>query len=148
LDIAIEQLRDALDKYVEGHFYSAIVLAGAAEQLLAGHLLKDGLTPSFSQERAAATKIANGLKGLDGSGSVTSTEKEVGNLMNRAYNSSKHAGKDDHLVRMDPQAAALEVIDRAISNYDLLSTRPDYELPDLPLAQQLKEEYANQARFL
>jgi HEPN domain-containing protein len=49
IDMAMEQLEDALEAYFRGHYHSATVLAGAAEQLFAGYLLKYGLNPRGSK---------------------------------------------------------------------------------------------------
>ena len=68
------------------------------------------------------------------------TEKDIGDLLNRAYNHSKHAGKKDHVISFDPKFEANAIIDRAISNFDLLFSRPEYNLTDLPLAQQFRME--------
>lgn len=140
LHIATEQLEDALKAYFDGRFHSAIVLAGAAEQLLAAYVQKHRLTPAFSEMRAAIVKIANGLKARDGNTGRPTTEKDIGDLMNRVYNNSKHAGTKDLVVWMDPKLAAQEVIDRAVSNYDVLFARGDYDLAAIPLAQQFMME--------
>jgi hypothetical protein len=140
LDMAVEQLEDALTAYFNGRFHSAIVLAGAAEQLFAGYVLKHGMKPAWSQMRSIITKIANGLTQRETGTFGTTTEDDIGNLMNRAYNHSKHAGKKDHLVEMNPKFEAQELIDRAISNYDALFTRVEYDLPDIPLAQRFRME--------
>jgi hypothetical protein len=140
LEIAVEQLTDALRAYYEHRYFSAIVLAGAAEQLLAGYVQKHGLTPTWAQMRSAATKIAAGLGPPSEVGDPRKTEKAIGDLMNRAYNNSKHASASDHAVELDPVQEARDVIDRAISNFDSLSTIPEYDLKEIPLAQQFLRE--------
>jgi len=64
IDIAIEELHDALQKYFEGRFHSALVLAGAAEQLIGGYLRRHGQEPTWTNERAVIKKIASGLKDM------------------------------------------------------------------------------------
>jgi hypothetical protein len=140
LSMAVEQLEDALLAYFDRRFHSAIVLAGAAEQLLAGYVMKHGLTPTFPQMRTAITKLSHGPKTLDGSGGARTTEKDIGDLINQAYNNSKHAGTSDHTVWMNPKFEAQEIIDRAISNYDAVAWHSKYGLTYLPLAQQFKVE--------
>ena len=147
LDIAVEQLEDALRAYFDGRFHSAMVLAGAAEQLLAGYVRKHGLTPAWSQMRTAIVKIANALKAQDGNSGSPTTEKDIADLMNYVYNNSKHAGTKDHIVWMAPKLAAQEVIDRAISDYDVLFARNDYNLSELPLAQRFMTESVEQVRM-
>ena len=141
--MAVEQLEDALKAYFDRHFYSAIVLAGAAEQLLAGYVMKHGLTPSFPQMRTAITKLSQGSETRDGSGVAQTTEKDVGEQMNRVYNNSKHAGTDDHTIWMNPKFEAQEIIDRAISNYDAIAWHSKYGLTYLSLVQQFKVEPAD-----
>lgn len=138
INMAVEELEDALDAYFKGRFHSATVLAGAAEQLFAGYLHKYGLKPAWNGERTIITKIANGLR--SDANEKPTTEDQIGNLMNRAYNHSKHAGKADHDIEMDARTESWRVIDRAISNYDQLFSHPDLDLPDLPLAQRFRME--------
>ena len=79
LDMAVEQLEDALKAYFDGRYHSATVLAGAAEQLFAGHLLKHKQEPAWTNMRSAATKIANGLKQSGGS-EVPTTLDDMGKV--------------------------------------------------------------------
>ena len=136
VDMAFEQLSDALDAYFAGRFHSAIVLGAAAEQLFAGYLHKYGLKPAYIHERSVIARLANALRYQ--SGEVGTTEKSIGDFMNRVYNHSKHAGKADLEVWMDARDEARLVIDRAISNYDQVSLRPEHPLPDLPSAQKFR----------
>jgi hypothetical protein len=147
LDMAVEQLEDALKVYFEGRFHSAIVLAGAAEQLLAGHVLKNKMKPAWSQMRSAVTKIANGLEQQKTGKPGTTTEDQIGALMNRAYNHSKHAGTKDHAVYMNPKFEARELIDRTISNYDALFGLRDYDLPQIQLSQRFIQESLDEAQI-
>lgn len=140
LSIAIEQLEDALEAYFNGRFHSATVLAGASEQLLAGYVSKHRGIPAWVQERSLVTKIANGIKGFKDVGTTPTTEKKIGDLMNHAYNNSRHAGTKDHTLLFDPRSAAYDLIDRAITNYDMLLSRSDYELPDVRLVQRFRME--------
>lgn len=140
LQIAIEQLEDALVAYFAGRFHSAIVLAGASEQLLAGYLLKYGQTPSWVQTRGIVTRIANALR--DEPDEEPTTEKEIGDLLNRSYNNSKHAGTSDHVVVMDPHFEAKAVIDRAITNFDALDALGVTGLREISLAQRFMVESA------
>lgn len=103
LDMAVEQLEDALKMYFEGRYHSATVLGGAAEQLLAGYVIKNEMTPAFLQDRTTITMIANGLGKHAGIASGQITEKKIGDKLNFGYNQAKHAGKNDHVVPIDPQ---------------------------------------------
>jgi hypothetical protein len=144
IDMALEQLEDALEAYFKERYHSATVLAGAAEQLFAGYLHKHGLKPAWIEDRAIITKIANGLR--SDPNERPTTEDDIGGLMNRAYNSSKHAGKTDHEIEMDAREESQRVIDRAISNYDQLFTRVEHDLRDVPLAQRFREESISNIR--
>lgn len=140
LEIALEQLEDALSAYFHARYYSAIVLAGASEQLLAGYVLKHGGTPAWSQSRSAIVMIANGLKLLQEGDPTPTTEQDIGDLLNHAYNNSKHAGSKDHTLQLDPKSEAHELIDRAVLNFDFLLSRPDYSLHDIPLIERFRME--------
>jgi hypothetical protein len=144
IHIAVEQLEDALEAWFNARYHSAIVLAGAAEQLFGGYLMKHGIEPTYAQERRIITKIANSLRSE--SGEEQTTEKDIGDFLNRGYNHSKHAGKSDHQLQMDAREEAYRVIDRAITNYDQLLASPEYDLPDLPMAQKFRMESLAQIR--
>lgn len=140
IDMAVQQLEDALTAYFNGRYHSALVLAAAAEQLFAGYLHLHGLEPAFSNMRKAIVKIANGLK--QASDPTLTTEKNIIKLLNRAYNHSHHAGSTELELWMNPKFEAQETVDRAISNFDALSSA--YGLPVLPLSQRFSVESANE----
>jgi hypothetical protein len=143
IDIAVEQLQDALKAYFDGRYFSAMVLAGAAEQLFAGYLHKHRITPTWQQTRNAAAKIARALS-PGSTRSLAATERSIGDLMNFAYNNAKHAGSSDHTVAIEPKDEAKAVIDRAVSDFDALFVFPGYNLPDIPLAQKFVAESARE----
>lgn len=145
IDMAVQQLQDALDAYFKERYHSGLVLAAASEQLFAGYMHLHKMEPAYSSMRRAAVKIANGLKSRSGVAFTPTTEKDIGDLLNRAYNHSHHAGKTNLTVQMNPKFEAAETIDRAISNFDCLVRK--YDLPDLPLAQRFIEESLIQSRF-
>ena len=140
IDMAFQQLEDALAAYFTGRYHSALVLAAAAEQLFAGYMHLHGLEPTFTNMRKTIVKMANGLNKASGTTDALTTETDIGNLLNKPYNHSHHAGKTELEVRMNPKFEAQETIDRAISNFDALSSR--YNLPVLPLAQRFVAEAA------
>lgn len=144
INMAVEELEDALESYFKGRFHSATVLAGAAEQLFAGYLHKYGLQPAWNGDRTIITKVANGLR--SDANEKPTTEDKIGNLMNHAYNSSKHAGKADHDIEIDAKMESQRVIDRATSNYNQLFSHPDLDLPNLPLAQRFLLESISDVR--
>ena len=138
VDMAFQQLEDALIAYFAGRYHTALVLAAAAEQLYAGYIHLHGLESAFMNKRKTIVKIANGLRDATESSGKLRTEKDIGGQLNRAYNHSHHAGKTDLQVWMNPKFEAQETIDRAISNFDALISI--YDLPDLPLAQIFVKE--------
>lgn len=147
IDMAVEQLEDALAAYYADRFHSATVLAGAAEQLLRGYVLKHKGTPAWEQTRAAIVKIATGLRMQDGNHEPVS-ESEIGDRMNFVYNYSKHAGTKGHEIDMDAKSEAGEIIDRTLMNYDTLRSLPQYlELPEIPLSQRFMEDSLGQVRL-
>ena len=77
MDMAVEQLEDALKMYFEGRYHSATVLGGAAEQLLAGYVMKHAMTPAYCRDRTTITMIANGLEEHAGIVSGRTTEKKL-----------------------------------------------------------------------
>ena len=110
IDMALQQLEDALRAYFSDRYHSALVLACAAEQLFAGYVHSHGIEPAFSSMRRAIVRIANGLKAESADSFVPTTEKDIGDLLNRAYNHSHHAGKSQLQVRMNPKFEAQEAI--------------------------------------
>lgn len=142
IDMAFQQLEDALAAYFNGRYHSALVLAAAAEQLFAGYMHLHELEPAFTNMRKTIVKIADGLKSASVTTEKRTTQKDIGDLLNRAYNHSHHAGKTELELRMNPKFEAQETIDRTISNFDALSSR--YDLPILPLAQKFIEESAGE----
>ena len=141
--MAVQQLEDALRAYFDGRHHSALVLAAASEQLFAGYMHLHEIKPAFSSMRTAIVKIANGLKSREGGDFKPTTEKDIGDLLNRAYNHSHHAGKTELEVHINPKFEAQETIDRAISNFDTLMFK--YDLADVPLAQRFIMESRDEA---
>ena len=143
IDMAIQKLEDALRAYFDGRHHSALVLAAAAEQLFAGYMHSHKIMPAFSSMRTAIVKIANGLKDRSGGDFKPTTEKDIGDLLNHAYNHSHHAGKTELEVQMNPKFEAQETIDRAISDFDGLMFK--YDLAELPLAHRFVMESRDKA---
>lgn len=77
MDMAVEQLEDALKMYFEDRYHSATVLGGAAEQLLAGYVMKYAMTPAYCRDRTTITMIANGLEEHAGIVCGRTTEKKL-----------------------------------------------------------------------
>jgi hypothetical protein len=137
MTMGIQQLEDALLRYYEERYHSAIVLAGAAEQLFAGYLHKHGEEPAFNSSRAASAGLANLILAEKGR---AVTEKEMGDAINRPYNQSKHASSSDLVVKMNPKHDARHFIERAIQNFDACSALGYSNLPVIDLAQRFTTE--------
>lgn len=145
IDMAVQQLEDSLQAYFNGRYHSALVLAAAAEQLFAGYMHLHKIEPAFSGMRRTIVMIANGLKSRSNPHFKPTTEKNIGELLNRAYNHSHHAGKSDLKLHKNPKFEAQETIDRAVSNFESLIYK--YDLPDLPLAQKFAVDLLDDAKI-
>ena len=145
IDMAVQQLEDALQAYFDGRYHSALVLAAAAEQLFAGYMHLHEIEPAFSNRKKAIVSVANSLKSRSDASIKQTTDKDIGELLNRAYNQSHHAGKTELELHMNPKFEAQETIDRAVSNFDSLQS--GYELPELVLAQRFVKDLLDESRF-
>lgn len=112
LDTAIRLFLDNRD------FYSSGTLAGAAEEIL-GKLLEDA-----GQEHALNNMISSVLKLLTAEEVNALSDKPkknprstISNELNFYRNWLKHYCKDDFELDIDPEDAAVELIDRAVTNF-------------------------------
>lgn len=120
LVIATELLDRALQMYYKGDsYFASLHLAGAAEEILAVYVEKHGGTSSFKNMKnicvvLSKTKI---VKDLIDNG-VEPTDKDIGKIMNKAKNNTKHMNDTgDDFVYFDAQAEAKDLLERAVSNY-------------------------------
>ena len=137
-DVAVEYLTDALEHYKNKHFYSALTLGGAAEEIL-------GKAIKYSPEKFAAialprqhaldAEISDRAHGDNMFGSPKRTNTEITRAINFPKNSAKHFGdeNEDALAFDDPVIEAGEVLLRAITNYRMVH-------PGLPHQFQWEEE--------
>ena len=111
--IALAQLESALRIFADGKdFYSVVTLAGAADELLGRLLEKRGgvsALVSLTKASAAIHRIVSG---------IPSNERLFVERANLARNALKHlrAGGEE-AVRLDIRKEAVDMLDRAISNY-------------------------------
>ncbi|HZX76345.1 hypothetical protein [Lysobacter sp.] len=134
LTVACEFLEQALRLYYESYHFSAIHLAGAAEELLGAHLTLLGQSSTFHSYRTAGVELANAL----GSGSPV-TRKDMEGLLNHAKNRSKHMDlAEDNFITFDPAEEARELLDRAVSDYYHLMQY--CQLPETPLVARFNRE--------
>lgn len=127
LDIAAQQLDAALRFYFdERDYFSAITLAGAAEEILGVHLKIRGQPNAFDEDLKSSLRVYRWLFGEEQApGSMHKT-------INRAKNGSKHMyGKNDAELYCDPAEEAKSVLDGAVTNYYRLMAHE--ELPETPL---------------
>jgi hypothetical protein len=144
-DIAAEQLRDAIDLFMQGHYISATTLAGAAEEIL-GKLLgaKDipsaldrRLVRSLDSHRALYRRLAEMPKIFDTPRlremfdpkkvDEKTLRKRTSKWHNRARNSYKHfdTKNEPDTISVDLMEAAQRLIHRAVENCEKLYPYPN-----------------------
>ena len=136
LIVATELLESALRLHYEGGSdFSALHLAGGAEELLGKHLTALGEESSFESLKTAAVRLS---KFVD-EGGTESAPKAIAAVMNHAKNSTKHMdGAADDTVHFDARAEAHDILDRAVTNYyQLMQT---YELRETELIRRFNRE--------
>jgi hypothetical protein len=110
--VALAQLETALRLFAEGaDYYSVVTLAGAADEIF-GKLLESrgGVSALASLTRASAA-IHIIVHGVEGS------EKAYVDRANLARNALKHLRAGGERVDLDIYQEAVDMLDRAISNY-------------------------------
>ena len=115
LEIACELLNDALELYYSKEsYFSAIQLAGAAEELLGRHLQLIGEKSAFKSEITDFVDLLNAVAPTSG----TWHKKEMVNFVNNAKNHTKHMDPgSETAVAFDPCLEAREILERAVSDY-------------------------------
>ena len=113
--IAESQLLAAIGLWRSEDYLPALTLAGAAEEILGKRLRKLGREPSFNQLRDLIVALARQEGEID-----PDLEKTVGDMLNDTRNALKHYGGDDSL-EIDLRADCLEMLERAIANYQALT---------------------------
>ena len=114
--IALSQLETAICLYFKGEdYFSTITLAGAAEEIFGKLVANKGLDNSLESLKEAAIKVHN---------IIYNTEvppKEIAFVANRARNAMKHLNATEGpTFTFDPKENAIDMIERAISNYWIL----------------------------
>ncbi|WMP15855.1 hypothetical protein [Thiothrix lacustris] len=131
-EVATELLDWAIRSFLSGNgYYSALHLAGAAEEVFAVYLRAPEykLTPANEEFTSLFLRISQPSDQQE----RNKLSKWVGDRMNNPKNSVKHKrGHQDEFVEFDPVEEAADVIDRAISNYiQLLGKLPLRDLPSI-----------------
>ena len=134
LEVSCQHLEQALKLYFEGSaFYSALTLAGAAEELLARYVAEHNATSAFDSLQAGSIRLATILRG-DG---TSPTPKEIATVMNHARNVAKHQRPDSDL-NYDPRVAARDMLDRCVTNYYTVMSFE--EVPETDLVRRFLHE--------
>lgn len=142
LDIAREYLDTAMQLYMEQrHYFCAIHLACAAEELLGAHLPKDQRIFDVAVKAQTALKILDtGIEPND----LNKAHKEAGTILNLAKNTIKHMNDGKPTVTMDPVFVALHSIEDALINFYTLQRK--LNLRKSPILWKFEEYSAQQAR--
>ena len=125
LEIAVQLLESVIDSYIrEAQYFSAIHLAGGAEELLGKYVRIAGEKDSLSDWAEAMNKIGF----LTGSSSSIKKNKKY---INWAKNNVKHMDTAaDDTIEMDAKEEAKDLIERAISNFNRLGLNPTSKVLD------------------
>ena len=130
--IACELLDSSLRLYYEGGSdYSALHLAGAAEEIFGSYVKQHGGETAFESLRSATVKISAFLD----KNSTESSPKEIADIMNHAKNNTKHGSGE---VSLSARSEAKDLLDRAIQNHHYLMRF--YELKETDLIIKFKQE--------
>lgn len=117
-EIALAQLRKAVQLYGQEDFVCALTLAGAAEEILGKIALNTAGTNALEQDVSFVAELVDEAKsrGLD---ARAASRQQLILRRNRARNEAKHGGQGDpeRLVPCDFHLAAEEMIDRALRNW-------------------------------
>ena len=108
-------------------YFAAINLAGGAEEILGVYVSRTGEDSSSKSLQQGAVRISKLLD--DG---AASSPKDINFVMNYARNRTKHQNDvGDDEVHFDPKVEALDLLDRAVSNYYTLMRHHNLPLTDL-----------------
>ena len=123
--IAIEHLDTSIELYLRGDtYYSALHLAGAAEEIFAVYVREINKSPAFDEFQNIVLAFSSPTTPKE----VEETKDWIYKRMTYAKNSVKHKrGKKDSIVRFDPKEEAHDLIDRAITTYIQLISH--YNMP-------------------
>jgi hypothetical protein len=118
--IALVQLRRAIQLYSQRDFVCALTLAGAAEEILGRIALNAAGTNAMDQEVSFVAEVVDFAKthGID---AKARPPQDLIQRRNFARNEAKHedGGNPSRLVSFDFHVAAEEMIDRALRNWSL-----------------------------
>ena len=123
LEVATQQLDTALRLYFQKkEYFSAITLAGAAEEIFGVYLKIHNQTNAFDNHLKSSLNVYHWLHETEGS------RDQMHKTINRIKTASKHMqGKHDTSIVCDAREEAKDILDRAISHYYTLMQFEDLE---------------------
>jgi hypothetical protein len=129
--VALELLDRAIELYLRrDSYYSALHLAGAAEEILAVYV-RELPTDSPSGAGSASDQLKQLFAAVTNQEDSQASEKWFHHRTYNAKNSVKHRrGKGDNFVDFDPKKEAEELLELAVSTYFQLFSRTS--IPYLP----------------
>lgn len=111
-DLAIQQLRRAIQLYRQKDYICATTLAGAAEEIFGKIALKRAGTNALESELDFVKEIAGLI------GGQPAPRKNLIENRTRTRNQLKHADSgENEYVKADFRSVSAELIDRSIDNY-------------------------------
>jgi len=136
-DVALVQLRQAIQLYDDEDFICSLTLAGAAEEILGKIAKARSGENALQQDVDFVNEIVESAQNA-GLTAAAATPKELISRRNRLRNEAKHAKEEPSgSVSGDFEVAADEMIDRTLRNWSLAFG--DY--PDDPVIQEYLSRY-------
>lgn len=121
LAVATQQIDTALRLYFgRREYFSAITLAGAAEEILGVYLKIHKQPSAFENDLESSLRVYRWLHG------VKSYRDSMHKTINRVKNGAKHLrGRNDLELVCDAREEAKDILDRAVTNYYRLMSWED-----------------------
>jgi hypothetical protein len=124
LDIAHEYIDAEMQLYIENrNYFSAIHLAGVAEELFGRHLPKDERISTVALKAQIGLQVLQGGKEVEYETAQKTERKKALGITLGARNAIKHMNDDrsDFTVTIDPAVEALNWIEDALINLEKLN---------------------------
>jgi len=139
---SLELLSRGIELYLRGDsYYSALHLAGAAEEVLAVYVRELPLYEAY-EAGSASDRMKQAFLALSEPGTPRDEETLGKWFHDRTYaakNAVKHRrGRGDHFVDFDPKQEAAELLELAVSTYFQLFSRT--QLPYLPCIEAFDQQ--------
>ncbi|EJI1423102.1 hypothetical protein NDM58_000040 [Vibrio parahaemolyticus] len=118
LNIAVEFIDDAIRLYDDKRYFSALHLAGAAEEIFSAYAVESDLVPTKTRDAKASKKLGKALYKTD----ISLKNLEI--VADISKNAIKHATRNkcfDSEAQLRPSLDAYRMIRRALKNADLIA---------------------------